>query len=178
MAENGEQAPRLGRALVVTVSDRSFAGSARDRSGPAVRKLLEGSGFQVGGPEVVPDNRDRIIDVLLGGVAERFELVVTSGGTGLGPRDLTPQATAAVLYYEVPGLAEEMRRVGREKTANAILSRGLAGVREQTLIINLPGSVRGASQSLEAVLPVLGHALQLLRGDTKHSEPRADASRP
>jgi molybdenum cofactor biosynthesis protein B len=155
---------------VVTVSDRCFAGSMRDRSGPALRRQLEAAGFRVTGPEVVPDNRDRIVDVLLGAVADDYELVVTTGGTGLAPRDLTPQATAAVLWYEVPGLSEEMRRAGRESTPNALLSRGLAGVREQTLMMNLPGSLRGASDSLQAVLPVLAHAVQLIRGRTEHTE--------
>jgi molybdenum cofactor biosynthesis protein B len=144
----------------------------RDRSGPALRRQLEAAGFEVTGPELVPDNRDRIVDVLLGAVAEDYELVITTGGTGLGPRDLTPQATAALLWYEVPGLSEEMRRAGRESTPNALLSRGLAGVREQTLMMNLPGSVRGASDSLRAVLPVLAHAVQLLRGRTEHTDPK------
>jgi molybdenum cofactor biosynthesis protein B len=164
MAKNGG----LGRALVVTVSDRCFAGSRRDRSGPALGRLLDGAGYQVDGPEVVPDNRDRIVDVLLGAVAEGYDLVVTTGGTGLAERDLTPQATAAVLWYEVPGLSEEMRRVGREKTPNALLSRSLAGVRERTLILNVPGSARAAEESLQAVLPVLGHAIQVLQGQTEH----------
>jgi molybdenum cofactor biosynthesis protein B len=144
----------------------------RDRSGPALRRQLEAAGFEVTGPELVPDNRDRIVDVLLGAVAEDYELVITTGGTGLGPRDLTPQATAALLWYEVPGLSEEMRRAGRESTPNALLSRGLAGVREQTLMMNLPGSVRGAGDSLRAVLPVLAHAVQLLRGRTEHTDPK------
>jgi molybdenum cofactor biosynthesis protein B len=156
----------------VTVSDRCFAGTMRDRSGPALRRQLEAAGFEVTGPELVPDNRDRIVDVLLGAVAEDYELVITTGGTGLGPRDLTPQATAALLWYEVPGLSEEMRRAGRESTPNALLSRGLAGVREQTLMMNLPGSVRGAGDSLRAVLPVLAHAVQLLRGRTEHTDPK------
>lgn len=156
----------------MTVSDRCFAGTMRDRSGPALRRQLEAAGFEVTGPELVPDNRDRIVDVLLGAVADDYGLVITTGGTGLGPRDLTPQATAALLWYEVPGLSEEMRRVGRESTPNALLSRGLAGVREQTLMMNVPGSVRGAGDSLRAVLPVLAHAVQLLRGRTEHTDPK------
>ena len=139
-----------------------------DRSGPAVTDRLEGAGFHVEGYEVVPDHRDRIIEALMTAVGDGYELVVTTGGTGLGPRDLTPQATSALLDYEVPGLAEEMRRAGAAKTPMAILSRGVAGVRGRTLVLNLPGSVKGATESLDAVLPVLPHALQLLRGDTEH----------
>jgi molybdopterin adenylyltransferase len=157
-----------GRALVVTVSDRGFAGQQEDRSGPAVANLLQHSGFEVAGTEVVPDNRERIIDVLLGAAAEGVDLVVTTGGTGLGPRDLTPQATRAVLDYEVEGLAEAMRRAGARKTPLAVLSRAVAGVRDRTLILNVPGSPKGATESLEAVLPVLRHAIDLVHGETEH----------
>jgi molybdopterin adenylyltransferase len=159
----------VSRAQVVTVSDRCFAGEMEDESGPAVAALLREAGFEVIGPVVVPDSRARIIDELLAAAAAGLELVVTAGGTGLGPRDVTPQATSALLDYRVDGLAEEMRRAGREKTPLAMLSRSLAGVRERTLILNLPGSVRGATESLEAVLPALGHAIQLLRGETAHT---------
>jgi molybdenum cofactor biosynthesis protein B len=160
---------QVSRAQVVTVSDRCFAGEMEDESGPALAALLQEAGFEVIGPVVVPDSRARIIDELLAATAAGLELVVTTGGTGLGPRDVTPQATSALLDYRVDGLAEEMRRAGREKTPLAMLSRSLAGVRERTLILNLPGSVRGATESLEAVLPALGHALQLLRGETAHT---------
>ena len=139
-----------------------------DVSGPAVSERLESAGFHVERHEVIPDHRDRIIEVLMGAVGDGYDLVVTTGGTGLGPRDLTPQATSALLDYDVPGLAEEMRRAGAAHTPLAILSRGVAGVRGRTLVLNLPGSVKGATESLDAVLPVLPHALQLLRGDTEH----------
>ena len=161
-------APPVGSALVITISDRGFAGQAEDRSGPAVVNLLQHSGFEVFGPEMVPDNRERIIDILLGAAAEGHDLVVTTGGTGLGPRDITPQATAAIVDYQVEGLAEQMRRSGVRKTPMAILSRGIAGVRDKTLILNLPGSPKGATESLEAVVPVLRHAIQLIHGDTAH----------
>lgn len=157
------------RAFVVTVSDRVFARTMLDRSGPAVMELLDHSGFEVAGFDVVPDSRERIIDLLMETAGE-YDLVVTTGGTGLGPRDLTPQATLAVLDYEVPGLAEEMRRSGRASTPMAALSRAVAGVRGRTLILNLPGSERGAVESLGAVLDVLPHALSLLRGHTAHRE--------
>jgi molybdenum cofactor biosynthesis protein B len=130
--------------------------------------MLAQSGFQVGEPEILPDSREQIIDALLAAIGAGFELVVTTGGTGLGPRDLTPQATASVVDYEVPGLGEQMRRTGMTVTPMAMLSRGLAGVRDKTLIVNLPGSQAGAVQSLEAVLPALGHAVRLLQGQTEH----------
>jgi molybdenum cofactor synthesis domain-containing protein len=153
---------------VVTVSDRTFEGRMEDTSGPAISDLLEGAGFGVERYEVVADDRQAIIEVLMAVVGDGIDLVVTTGGTGLGPRDLTPQATAALVDYEVPGLAELMRSAGRSKTPMAALSRAIAGVRGRTLILNLPGSTAGATESLEAVLPVLPHALQLLRGDTDH----------
>ncbi|HLQ60649.1 MAG TPA: MogA/MoaB family molybdenum cofactor biosynthesis protein [Candidatus Acidoferrales bacterium] len=156
------------RALVVTVSDRSSAGRMEDRSGPALMEALAQAGFELGPKQVVPDDRQRIVEVLRAAVAQGYDLVVTTGGTGLGPRDVTPQAAASLLDYEVPGLAEEMRRRGAQKTPNALLSRSLAGVSEHTLLLSLPGSRSGALESLEAVLPVLGHALQLLRGQTEH----------
>ncbi len=164
-----DTAAQLTRAHVVTVSDRAYAHQMPDESGPAVARLLRSAGFEVDGPEVVPDSRESIIDVIQAAVGAGFELIVTTGGTGLGPRDITPQATAAILDYEVPGLAEEMRRAGMRKTRQAMLSRSLAGVRERSLILNLPGSVRGATESLEAVLPALGHAISLLRGNTEHA---------
>jgi molybdopterin adenylyltransferase len=152
---------------VLTISDRASQGVMVDESGPAVRRLLVEAGFEVPEPEVVPDERERIVSFLLAS-SESCELVVTSGGTGLGPRDLTPQATREVLDYEVPGLAELMRAAGLRKTPMAALSRSLAGVRGRCLIINLPGSVKGATESLEAIVPVLAHACELLRGETRH----------
>jgi molybdenum cofactor biosynthesis protein B len=156
------------RAAVLTVSDRASAGLMADESGPAVRRLLAAAGVEVTGVDVLPDERDRIAAFLVE-AARGHELVVTTGGTGLGPRDVTPQATRSVLDYEVPGLAELMRAAGFRKTPLAALSRSLAGVRGRALIVNLPGSVRGATESLEAILPALGHAATMLRGDTTHS---------
>jgi molybdopterin adenylyltransferase len=158
----------VNRAHVITVSDGVAAGTRQDTSGPALENLLRNAGFEVSGPEVVPDERVRIADAITGAVNGGADFVVTTGGTGLGPRDVTPQATADLLDYEVPGLSELMRRAGMASTPMAAISRGLAGVRGQALILNTPGSMKGASESLEAVLPVLGHAIQLLHGDTKH----------
>jgi molybdopterin adenylyltransferase len=158
------------RAAVLTVSDRASAGAMPDESGPAVRRLLVEAGFEVSDVAVVPDERERIAAFLVA-AAEEHELVVTTGGTGLGPRDVTPQATRPVLDYEVPGLAEVMRSEGMRKTPMAALSRSLVGVRGRTLIVNLPGGVRGARESLEAIAPVLEHALRVLSGDTRHADP-------
>jgi len=158
----------MNRAHVITVSDGVSAGTREDVSGPALVAILQRAGFQVSGPEVVPDSEERIREVVGAAVAAGADLVATTGGTGLGPRDVTPQATATLIDYEVPGLGELMRRAGSAKTPMASLSRSLAGVRGESLILNLPGSRSGATESLEAVLPALGHAIQLLHGHTKH----------
>ena len=153
---------------MITVSDGVSAGTRDDVSGPALLDVLKRARFQVSGPEVVPDAEDRISDAVVAAVVDGADLVVTTGGTGLGPRDVTPQATSLLIDYEVPGIGELMRRAGESSTPMAALSRGVAGVRGQALILNVPGSVNGATESLEAVIPVLGHAIQLLHGDTKH----------
>ena len=157
-----------GKAHVITVSDGVSAGTREDVSGPALQNLLRQAGLQVSDPEVVPDTHQRITDAIVAAVVAGADLVVTTGGTGLGPRDVTPQATSMLIDYEVPGLAELMRSAGATKTPMAVLSRGVAGVRGHTLILNVPGSMKGATESLEAVLPLLDHAIQLLHGNTKH----------
>lgn len=157
------------QARVLTVSDRASQGVYDDISGPAIRTMLLDAGFDVPEPEIVPDEKDVIADRLRT-LADAAPLVVTTGGTGLAPRDVTPEATRQVIEYEVPGLAELMRAAGFRKTPMAALSRSLAGVRGGSLIVNLPGSVKGATESLEAVVPVLQHACRLLQGDsTGHS---------
>jgi molybdenum cofactor synthesis domain-containing protein len=154
-------------ALVLTASDRSAAGEREDASGAAIADRLARLGFEIE-RAVVPDDRPAIERALKAGAA-RHPLVVTTGGTGLTPRDVTPQATLAVIDYEVPGLAEAMRAAGRRQTPMADLSRAVAGVRGGSLIVNVPGSPNGAIESLEAIVPVLDHALETLAGPFDHA---------
>src|SRR5439155_15028390 len=160
-------------AAVVTVSDGVAAGVRDDASGRALVALLGDHGFDVGRHDVVPDERDRIASVLRDLAGSGVALVVTTGGTGLGPRDVTPEATRDVLDREAPGLAEAMRAAGRAQTPFAALSREVVGSKGSTLIVNLPGSERGATESLTAILPVLPHALDLLAGETAHGPAEA-----
>jgi molybdenum cofactor synthesis domain-containing protein len=162
---------RRRRATVVTASDGVHHGTREDLSGDAVTTQLVGAGFDVS-RRVVPDDREAIAALLvhLADVEQRA-LVVVTGGTGLGPRDVTPEATRDVIDREVPGLAEVMRAAGRAITARADLSRGVCGARGTTLIIDLPGSPKGAVESLDAVLALIPHALDLMAGDTEHSGP-------
>ena len=165
-------AARARTALVLTASDRSAAGTREDASGAVLEKRLTALGFAVD-RAVVPDDRDAI-ERALRDAAERHPLIVTTGGTGLTARDVTPQATSAVIDYEVPGLAEAIRAEGRAKTPFASLSRAVVGVRGRTLIINTPGSPSGAADSLEAIVPVLDHALETLAGPHDHSAGSAE----
>lgn len=164
-------APGTRTALVLTVSDRSAAGTRADDSGDAIEVLLAGLGFAVE-RRVVPDDRAAIGVAIVEG-AERHRLVVTTGGTGLTPRDVTPQATSAVLDYEIPGIAEAIRSEGRRSTPFASLSRSVVGVRGGSLVVNVPGSPRGAMESLEVVVPLLDHALETLAGPFDHAQARA-----
>ena len=159
-----------GRAAVVTVSDGVAAGQREDLSGDAVAKLLEDSGLRVAERVTVPDETDAIEACLHELIELCVPLVCTTGGTGLGPRDVTPEATKRVVEREAPGIAELIRQAGLVETKHAALSRGVAGATGTTLIVNLPGSPRGATTSLAAVIDVLGHALDLLAGNTHHSK--------
>ena len=153
---------------MLTASDKSAAGERADSSGDVVERRLTDLGFVVE-RGIVPDERARIESALTE-ASRTHDLVVTPGGTGLTPRDVTPQATLAVIDYEVPGIAEAMRADGRRSTPMAALSRGIVGVLGRSLIINLPGSPRGAAESLESIVPVLDHALETLAGPFDHGK--------
>lgn len=156
----------MRRAAVLTISDRGARGEREDASGPAIQEILREAGFAVEHYEVLPDDVT-LLEGRLRLLADEYslELVVTTGGTGVSPRDVTPDATLAVVQKQVPGIAEAMRAASLAQTPHAMLSRAVAGIRGQTLIINLPGSVRGARENLEVVLPALGHALDKIQGD-------------
>jgi molybdopterin adenylyltransferase len=154
-------------AAVLTVSDSSSRGEREDVSGPTLVDALQKHNFKIVATEVIPDDRTHIENALLQ-LVEKARLVVSTGGTGLGERDVTPEATRAICERTVDGIAELMRLEGAKKTPYAALSRGLCGVRGQSLILNLPGSPKGAIESLEAVVHILPHALQILGGNTKH----------
>jgi len=153
------------RVAILTISDSVSRGTSKDASGPAVRERCEKLTWTVISEEVCPDEvaaiRDRLISLADGGAVE---LILTTGGTGIGPRDVTPEATTQACEKLLPGLSELMRDEGRKKTPRAVLSRSVAGVRGRVLIVNLPGSPRGAIESLDAVADLLPHALQVLGG--------------
>lgn len=150
---------------ILTISDKGAAGERQDLSGPELARLLNPQHFQVAALKVVPDDYEAIISQLVAwSDVERLDLILTTGGTGLSPRDVTPEATLAVAQRLVPGLPEAMRAASLTKTPHAMLSRSVAAIRGHTLILNLPGSPKGARENLEAVLPALPHALEKLKG--------------
>ncbi|GAA3380487.1 MogA/MoaB family molybdenum cofactor biosynthesis protein [Streptomyces racemochromogenes] len=164
--------PTAGRALVVTASNRASQGVYADKGGPLLAEALEGLGFTVDGPRVVPDG-DPVERALREGVAGGYDVILTTGGTGISPTDRTPDATARVLDYEVPGIPQAIRAEGLAKVPTAALSRGLAGVAGRTLIVNLPGSTGGVKDGLAVLSRILPHAVDQLRGG---DHPRPDAA--
>ena len=153
------------RVGILTVSDKGHAGERHDASGPELAKMFDARQYDVKHFQIVPDEHEAIVGALVvWSDQEKLDLILTTGGTGFTPRDLTPEATLAVAERLAPGIPEAMRAAGLAKTPHAMLSRGVAALRGGTLIINLPGSPKGARESLEAVLPALPHALEKLKG--------------
>ena len=153
------------KACVITVSDRASAGIYEDKSGSEVAKLLTDNGYEVTEKIIIPDDMERIKKALLDHCEQGTQLIITTGGTGFAPTDVTPEATAKVIEKPAPGIAEYMRCRSMEITPRAILSRGIAGIRDKSLIINLPGSPKGAVENLSFVLPHLAHGLDMLNGE-------------
>ena len=161
------------RAVVLTVSDGVHAGTRIDKSGPALVERLRAAGFTAPDPAVLPDERDQIANWLREVVrCKAGDVVFTTGGTGVAPRDVTPEAVRDVIDREIPGFGELMRQSGRESTPLASLSRGMAGVAGHVLIVTLPGSPKGALESLGAILELVPHVHDLLSGRTAHEMPR------
>jgi molybdenum cofactor synthesis domain-containing protein len=156
------------KARVITCSDAASRGEREDRSGPAVRDLLESKGYEVDAVVVVADTIEFIATAIVDGTEAGNQLVVTTGGTGIAPRDITPEATLRVCERVIPGFGELMRATSLQKTPMASLSRAQAATRGTALVVNLPGSVNGAVENLEAVLHLIPHAIDLLAGQTEH----------
>jgi molybdopterin adenylyltransferase len=161
--------PSSKTAAVLTISDSSYLGRRQDVSGPAVVRELEAAKFRVVHTSVLPDEKDAIAARLIE-CSELTRLVVTTGGTGIATRDVTPEATLGVIERRIEGIEETMRQEGARKTPFAALSRGVCGVRGKTLLLNLPGSPAAAVESLQAVIGILPHALELLDGQTEHGQ--------
>lgn len=161
--------PTLLRAKILVLSDACSRGERADLSGPALREALEAHNWQVAACEILPDDLPQIRARLAAWVQDdECDAIFTTGGTGLAPRDVTPEATRQVIEKEIPGLAELMRAEGLKKTRRAALSRGVAGIRNGKIIVNLPGSPRGARESLESILDLLPHAIDICQGRTRH----------
>jgi molybdenum cofactor synthesis domain-containing protein len=156
--------PTDARACVITVSDRSHGGVRHDSSGPLLSELLATLGFDVSDVIVVPDEIEEIEAALRSAIGDEVDLVATTGGTGLSPRDVTPEATRRVIEREAPGLAEALRQHRRDEVPTTILSRSVAGISGSTLVVNLPGSTGGVRDGVAVLDPVIGHAIAQLRG--------------
>jgi molybdopterin adenylyltransferase len=152
------------QTAILTLSDKGSRGEREDKSGEVIRNMLREINATITAYEVIPDEKDLIIKKLLE-FAQKAELVITTGGTGVGPRDVTPEATLAVIEKELPGFAEAMRMEGLKHTPRAMGSRAVAGIYKKTLIINLPGSPKGVAENLAVVLPVISHTIGLIKGE-------------
>jgi molybdenum cofactor synthesis domain-containing protein len=161
---SAEALPADARARVVTVSDRSHGGLRHDTSGPLLSELLRELGFAEAEVVVVPDEVEQVQAALRSAIAEGMDLIVTTGGTGFAPRDITPEATSALLEREAPGLAEALRLFNRDTVPTTILSRAVAGIAGSTIVVNLPGSTGGVRDGVAVLAPVIGHAVVQLRG--------------
>ena len=157
----------MKKAAILVISDKASVGQREDKSGEVIAEILEQNGFDMIKKKIVPDEKDQIVAVLKEwSEKEEIPLIITTGGTGVSPRDVTPQATKEVVDYEIPGIAEAMRAKSLQITPHAMLSRAIAGVRKRSLIINLPGSPSGVKDNLLVVIPALEHALLKISGDT------------
>ncbi|WP_177193464.1 MogA/MoaB family molybdenum cofactor biosynthesis protein [Thermodesulforhabdus norvegica] len=160
------------KAAIITVSDRCSRGQREDLTGEALRVLLEEDGFHVAEKVIVPDERDEIVRKLIEfSDVKGYELIVTNGGTGVSPRDVTPDATREVIEREVPGMAEAMRMESFRITPHALISRAVVGIRKQSLIVNLPGSPKGAKENYQVIRKAIPHALEKIRGSTEECAP-------
>ena len=154
------------RTAIITLSDKGSAGEREDESGQVIRELIADLGASVVHYEILPDEKPRIMETLKRlSDSGNIDLILTTGGTGVAPRDVTPEATLAVIDRELPGMAEAMRAESLKKTAHAMISRAVAGIRQQTLIVNLPGSPKAVRENLAVILPALPHAIEKIKGD-------------
>ena len=151
---------------ILTMSDKGSRGERQDTSGENLKAILSAQGYNISAYEIVPDREDIIAEKLVHWIDTlHVDLVITTGGTGVAPTDVTPEATRKIIEKEIPGIAEAMRQASLQKTINAVLSRGIAGIRKESLVVNLPGSKKAAAENLEAVLAALPHALDKIKGN-------------
>ncbi|MEN8264005.1 MAG: MogA/MoaB family molybdenum cofactor biosynthesis protein [Nitrospirota bacterium] len=154
------------KVAILTLSDKGSKGERKDTSGPTIEKLIKKINAEIVSSDILPDEKPKIKRKLIS-LCKKADLILTTGGTGVSPRDVTPDATREVINYEIPGMAEAMRRESLKKTPRAMISRAVAGVRGETLIINLPGSPKAVKENLAVVLPVLSHTIEKIKGSTE-----------